>query len=144
MWPYSYLDCAARSGQILFEQIVGAIINIASVQGFACEAITAVYAATKAGLLGLTRGMARDFAPDVRVNAICPGATLTGMMDDFLAAQSDPQVALDTLARNIPLRRLGVPEGIAPMVYFLASPEASYMTGSAVVEDGGLLAKLAI
>jgi dihydroanticapsin dehydrogenase len=122
----------------------GSIINIASVQGLACEANTAVYAATKAALLGLTRGMARDFAPEVRVNAICPGATLTGMMDEFLASQTDPQIALNAMARNIPLGRLGVPEDIAPVVYFLASEAASYLTGSALVVDGGLLAKLAI
>jgi NAD(P)-dependent dehydrogenase (short-subunit alcohol dehydrogenase family) len=126
------------------QQRKGSIINIASVQGIACEANTAVYAATKAALLGLTRGMARDFAPDVRVNAICPGATLTGMMDESLAAHPNPQIALETMAQNIPLRRLALPEDIAPAIYFLASKEASYFTGSALVVDGGLLAKLAI
>jgi len=122
----------------------GSIINIASVQGLACEANTAVYAATKAALLALTRGMARDFAPEVRVNAICPGATLTGMMDDFLADQTDPKAALEAMAKNIPLGRVGDAEDIARVVYFLASEEAAYMTGSTVVVDGGLLAKLAI
>jgi NAD(P)-dependent dehydrogenase (short-subunit alcohol dehydrogenase family) len=122
----------------------GSIINIASVQGLACEAHTAVYAATKAALLALTRGMARDFAPEVRVNAICPGATLTGMMDNFLATQADPQAALEVMAKNIPLGRVGDPEDIARVVYFLASQEAAYITGSTVVVDGGLLAKLAI
>ena len=122
----------------------GSIINTASVQGIACEANTAVYAATKAGLLGLTRGMARDFAPEVRVNAVCPGATLTGMFDDFLAAQADPSAALETLARNIPLGRLGLPEDIAKVIYFLASEDAAYICGAAIVVDGGLLAKLAL
>ena len=122
----------------------GSIINTASVQGLACEPNTAVYAATKAALLGLTRGMARDFAPAVRVNAVCPGATLTGMMDESLAAQPEPQVVLDAMARNIPLGRLAVPEDIATAIYFLASPEAAYITGTSLVVDGGLLAKLAI
>ena len=122
----------------------GSIINIASVQGLACEAHTAVYAATKAALLALTRGMARDFAPEVRVNAICPGATLTGMMDDFLATQADPKAALEAMSKNIPLGRVADPEDIARVVYFLASQEAAYITGSTVVVDGGLLAKLAI
>jgi len=122
----------------------GSIINIASVQGLACEAHTAVYAATKAALLALTRGMARDFAPEVRVNAICPGATLTGMMDDFLAAQADPKAALEAMSKNIPLGRVADPEDIARVVYFVASQEAAYITGSTVVVDGGLLAKLAI
>jgi NAD(P)-dependent dehydrogenase (short-subunit alcohol dehydrogenase family) len=122
----------------------GSIINTASVQGFACEANTAVYAATKAALMGITRGMARDFAPEVRVNAICPGAILTPMMDDFLATQSDPQGAIDTIARNIPLGRLGRPEEIASVISFLASETASYITGASFVVDGGLLGKLAI
>jgi NAD(P)-dependent dehydrogenase (short-subunit alcohol dehydrogenase family) len=122
----------------------GSIINTASVQGLACEANTAVYAATKAALLGFTRGMARDFAPEVRVNAICPGAILTPMMDDFLAAQANPQSAIDAMARNIPIARLGRPEEVASVIYFLASEAASYITGGSFVVDGGLLAKLAI
>jgi NAD(P)-dependent dehydrogenase (short-subunit alcohol dehydrogenase family) len=122
----------------------GTIVNTASVQGIACEANTAIYAATKAGLLGLTRGMARDFAPRVRVNAVCPGATLTGMFDDFIAAQADPTAALGAMARNIPLGRLGLPEDIAKVIYFLASDDAAYITGTEIVVDGGLLAKLAL
>lgn len=122
----------------------GAIINTASVQGLACEANTAVYAATKAALMGLTRGMARDFAPAVRVNAICPGAILTPMMDSFLAAQSDPQAAIGAMGRNVPLGRVGRPEEISSVIYFLSTEAASYITGASIVVDGGLLAKLAI
>jgi NAD(P)-dependent dehydrogenase (short-subunit alcohol dehydrogenase family) len=122
----------------------GCIINTASVQGLACESNTAVYAATKAALMGLTRGMARDFAPEVRVNAICPGAVLTPMMDDFLTSQPDRQSAIDAMGRNIPLARIGRPEEIAAVINFLASDAASYITGASIVVDGGLLAKLAI
>jgi len=123
---------------------LGSIINTASVQGLACEASTAVYASTKSALLGLTRGMARDFAPEVRVNSVCPGAILTPMMDAFLASQSDPQAAIDAMGKNIPLGRVGRPEEIAAVIYFLASRGASYVTGAFFVVDGGLLAKLAI
>ncbi|MBV8772584.1 MAG: SDR family oxidoreductase [Deltaproteobacteria bacterium] len=122
----------------------GSIINIASVQGLACEPNTAVYAATKGGLLALTRGMAIDFASDgVRVNAICPGAIYTGMMEKYIQAQADGEAVLNELAAKIPLGRIGKPEEIAAVAYFLASPEASYVTGSHFVVDGGLLAHLA-
>ena len=122
----------------------GSIVNIASVQGLACEANTAVYAATKGGLLALTRGMAIDFAPHgVRVNAICPGAIHTGMMEKYTEAQTDPEAVLNALGAKIPMGRIGKPEEIAAVAYFLASSEASYVTGAHFVVDGGLLAHLA-
>ncbi len=122
----------------------GSIVNIASVQGLACEANTAVYAATKGGLLALTRGMAIDFAPHgVRVNAICPGAIHTGMMEKYTETQADPEAVLNALGAKIPMGRIGKPEEIAAVAYFLASSEASYVTGAHFVVDGGLLAHLA-
>jgi NAD(P)-dependent dehydrogenase (short-subunit alcohol dehydrogenase family) len=123
----------------------GSVVNIASVQGIACEPGISIYAATKGGVLAFTRGMALDCAKDgVRVNAICPGAINTGMMEAAVAGQADPQAALDAVARLIPLGRIGEPQDIAPLVYFLASADASYITGATFVVDGGLLAKLAL
>ncbi len=123
----------------------GCIVHISSVQAFANETAISVYAATKAGLLGLTRSMALDFAPDgVRVNAVCPGAIQTGMMESFLNSQKNPEEALQSIGRGIPLGRVGQPEDIARAVCFLASPEASYITGAALVVDGGLLSRLAL
>jgi NAD(P)-dependent dehydrogenase (short-subunit alcohol dehydrogenase family) len=123
----------------------GSVVNIASVQGIACEPSISIYAATKGGVLAFTRGMALDCAKDgVRVNAICPGAINTGMMEAAVAGQADPQAALDAVARLIPLGRIGEPQDIAPLVYFLASADASYITGATCVVDGGLLAKLAL
>lgn len=123
----------------------GCIVNIASVQAVACERHGSVYAATKAGLLALTRGMALDFAPaGVRVNAICPGAINSGMMETYLAQESDPEAVLASMSRIIPLGFLGEPEHIAGVAYFLASNEAAYITGTTVVADGGLLARLAL
>lgn len=89
--------------------------------------------------------MALDCAKDgVRVNAICPGATNTGMMEPAMAGRADPKVALEVAARFIPLERIGAPEDIAQMAYLLASSEASYITDATFVVDGDLLAKLAL
>lgn len=123
----------------------GCIVNIGSVQALACERNISIYAASKAGLLALTRGLALDYAADgVRVNAVCPGAINTGMMEAALATSTDREAVVAELNRGIPLGRIGEPVDIARVVCFLASREASYMTGSTLVVDGGILAKLAI
>ncbi len=123
----------------------GNVIFISSVQAFANEVNISAYAATKAGLLGLTRSLALDFAADsIRVNAICPGAIHTGMMEPFLESQAAPEEAIQTIGRSIPLGRIGQPKDIAKAAYFLASPDASYITGATLVVDGGLLSKLAL
>ncbi len=123
----------------------GSIVNIASVQAFANEPKISVYAATKAGLMGLTRSMALDFAADgVRVNAVCPGAIQTGMMEVFLRNQPNPEETVTSMGRAIPLGRVGQPEDIARAVWFLASPAAAYITGTSLVVDGGLLSRLAL
>jgi NAD(P)-dependent dehydrogenase (short-subunit alcohol dehydrogenase family) len=127
----------------LLKRARGCIVNISSVQAFASEPQISAYAASKAGLLGLTRGMAVDFSADgVRVNAVCPGAIRTGMMEPFIKDTPDPEEAVRTIGRTIPLGRVGQPEDIAQAVYFLASPAAAYITGSVLVVDGGLLARL--
>jgi NAD(P)-dependent dehydrogenase (short-subunit alcohol dehydrogenase family) len=126
------------------QQTKGCIVNISSVQGVACERHGSAYAATKSGLLALTRGMALDFAPaGVRVNAICPGAIHSGMMEAYLAQQNDPDAVVASMSSTIPLGFLGRPEHVAGVAYFLASSEASYITGAAIVVDGGVLARLA-
>lgn len=127
------------------KQVRGSVVQISSVQAFANEGQISAYAASKAGLLGLTRAMALDFAPEgVRVNAVCPGAIQTGMMEVFLKDQSDPEEAVQKIGRLIPLGRVGQPEDIAQAVYFLASPAANYITGATLVVDGGLLSRLAL
>ncbi|MGI8961435.1 MAG: SDR family NAD(P)-dependent oxidoreductase [Bryobacteraceae bacterium] len=121
----------------------GCVVNISSVQAFANECQISAYAASKAGLLGLTRGMALDFAADgVRVNAVCPGAIQTGMMEPFIGDQPDPEEAVKAIGRSIPLGRVGQPEDIALAVYFFASPASAYITGATLVVDGGLLSRL--
>jgi len=124
----------------------GSIVNISSVQAIANEASISVYAAAKAGILGLTRGLAVDFAPlGVRVNAVCPGAIGdTGMMENALKSVSDPDAVVAAASKAIPLGRMGTPEDVAAAVYFLASSEAAYVSGACLAVDGALLARLAI
>lgn len=123
----------------------GSIVFTASVQALANEKSISVYAASKAGLLGLTRSMALDFASDhIRVNAVCPGAIHTGMLEAHLQDNHEKQKVVDSINRSVPLGRVGQPEDVARAVYFLASPDAAYITGVSLVVDGGLLSKLAI
>ena len=117
----------------------GCIINTASVHAFATTGQTAPYAAAKAGVLGLTRDMARDLGPhNIRVNGICPGCIETPMMDRSLQRDADAGAAKRKMESAIPLRRLGKPEDVAHAVVFLASQEASYITGQVLRVDGGL------
>lgn len=129
----------------LLKSARGCVINISSVQAFANEQKISAYAATKAGLLGLTRAMALDFAADgIRVNAVCPGAIRTGMMEAFLKNDPNPEGTVKKIGQSIPIGRVGQPEDVAKAVYFLSSPDASYITGSTLVVDGGLLSRLSI
>ncbi len=112
----------------------GAIINIASVSGLTASAGRAVYTASKAAVVLLTRAMALDHALEgVRVNVICPGVTVTPMTEKSLEDPPTMQQKLD----DTPLRRLATPDEIAPMAVFLASDDASFMTGAVVTIDGG-------
>ena len=120
-------------------------MNVASVQAFANEPQISVYAATKGGLLALTRATALDYAADgIRVNAVCPGAIRTGMMEPFVNDQPDPEEAVREIGRRIPLGRVGEPRDIARVVWFLASVDAAYITGASLVVDGGLLTRLSL
>jgi NAD(P)-dependent dehydrogenase (short-subunit alcohol dehydrogenase family) len=102
--------CAKHAYGFL-KKVQGCIINISSVQAFASEPHISAYAASKAGLLALTRAMAIDFAADgVRVNAVCPGAVQTGMMEVFLRGQDDPATVINEIGSKIPLGRVGQPE----------------------------------
>jgi NAD(P)-dependent dehydrogenase (short-subunit alcohol dehydrogenase family) len=98
------------------------------------------YAATKAGLVNLVRALADELSPSgVRVNCICPGWIDTPFNDTFWHHQDDPDGALEALVTSIPMRRQGTPEDVAGTVLFLASPASAYVTGQALVVDGGYL-----
>jgi NAD(P)-dependent dehydrogenase (short-subunit alcohol dehydrogenase family) len=126
----------------------GAIVNVSSVHAIQTSANIAAYAASKGGLLALTRAMAIEFAPDnIRVNAILPGAVDTPMLRAGLnrghVGGSDVQERLDNLARKTVSGKVGKPEEIAHAIYFLADNEqSSFMTGQALVVDGGATARL--
>ncbi len=118
----------------LLKQQGARIINISSVVGLMGNAGQANYAASKAGLIGLTKALAREFASrGVTVNAVAPGFITTDMTD----ALTDEQRS--AIAANIPLGALGKPEDIASAVAFLAGPEASYITGQVLTVDGGMV-----
>jgi len=126
----------------------GAIVNVSSVHAIQTSANIAAYAASKGGLLALTRAMAIEFAPDnIRVNAILPGAVDTPMLRAGLGrghvGSGDMQHRLDNLARKTVSGKVGRPEEIAHAIYFLADDEqSSFMTGQAMVVDGGATARL--
>jgi len=115
----------------------GAIINTASVHSLVGFATSTAYDAAKAGILGLTRVLAIDYGPDIRVNAVLPGAILTPLWDNLKV----PPKVRRQYARMVPAKRLGRPEDIAYAVLYLASEESSFVTGTTLVVDGGLLAR---
>jgi NAD(P)-dependent dehydrogenase (short-subunit alcohol dehydrogenase family) len=126
----------------------GAIVNIASVQGIACQTNVAAYVASKGGLLALTRAMALDHAPDnIRVNAVCPGSIDTPMLrfaaSENLDGRTEDEV-VESWGAAHPIGRVGLPEDVGAMVAFLAGPRASFCTGGEYKVDGGLLAKLSV
>jgi len=126
----------------------GAVVNVSSVHAIQTSANIAAYAASKGGLLALTRAMAIEFAPDnIRVNAILPGAVDTPMLRAGLGrghvGDGDIQERLDNLARKTVSGKIGTPEEIAHAIYFLADNEqSSFMTGQPMVVDGGATARL--
>jgi 3-oxoacyl-[acyl-carrier protein] reductase len=122
-------------GPYMQAQHRGSIINISSIVGEYGNIGQANYAATKAGVLGLTKSWAKEFAMkggNVRVNAIAPGYTMTDIL------KTVPQDLLDGFARQTMLGRLGQPEEIASAALFLASDEASYITGHTLSVNGGM------
>ena len=122
---------AARSGG---HRSGGAIVFVASVNGLQAEPGFADYNASKGGAVLLARSMGRDLARrGVRVNAVCPGYVHTPMTMAYL---DDPDT-LATINSGIPIGRVAHPDEIAAVIAFLASDEASYITGSAIVVDGG-------
>lgn len=123
-------------------RVRGSIINIASSLGLSAGTRTVAYATSKAGLIMLTRAMAKDHAHEgLRINAICPGPVDTPMLADGAAeADQDVDGFLETVASASPNRRIATPEDIAGLVLFLAGDEAGHITGTAIPVDGGLMA----
>jgi NAD(P)-dependent dehydrogenase (short-subunit alcohol dehydrogenase family) len=141
-WDYTQSACLKASWMIAHHAMPamlrndrdGAFIITASVQSIRGYTKHTAYQAAKGGLISLTRAMAADYAPKIRVNAILPGAVITGLAAGLSKSE------LKKVALMCPLRRNAPPEEIATVALFLASDMSAYMTGACVVVDGGLSA----
>ena len=125
-------NVAQAAGRGMLDAGGGVILNTASTNGYVGHPYYADYNASKAGVIELTRTLALEWAPTVRVNAVCPGYVLTPMQE----AEYTPEMLAQVDAK-IPLRRHARPEEIAAVYAFLASDDAAYITGAAITVDGG-------
>ncbi len=137
--------CIQAAAPLMIAQHSGRIINISSLAGLIGFPASIAYGTTKTALIGLTRAAAADLGPyGITVNAVCPGSILTEMQTQVDAAIClrngwPPGTFNAQRAAEVPLRRLGVPEDVAGAVAFLAGDDAAYITGQALIVDGGLL-----
>jgi NAD(P)-dependent dehydrogenase (short-subunit alcohol dehydrogenase family) len=121
----------------------GSVVNVASFHAHATIENFAAYAASKSGVLGLTRSAALDLGPDqVRVNTVCPGIIETAMWQAWLDSVDDPERVVGEVTKLQPLGRIGTPREVANAVAFLVSDEASYITGTTLYVDGGVTSRL--
>lgn len=121
----------------------GSIINIASLGGTRCLPVCPAYCTSKAGLIMLTQQVALDYGKyNIRVNAVCPGGIDTELLDEMIiplskAVGKTKQDGLDYFSKDVPLRRVSKPEDITGICVYLASDDSTFMTGSALLIDGG-------
>ena len=127
-------NCIRAATKIFMKQRTGRIINIASVVGQMGNAGQANYASSKAGVIGLTKSVAKELAGrNILVNAVAPGFIETAMTEKL------PEKAKESLIQLIPLAKLGQPEDVAKVVLFLSSDRSSYITGQVINVDGGMV-----
>ncbi|MGU9062890.1 3-oxoacyl-[acyl-carrier-protein] reductase [Clostridium perfringens] len=127
-------NCAKHASAIMLKQRFGKIINMTSIVGIAGNAGQVNYAASKAGVIGLTKSLAKELGSrGITVNAVAPGFINT----DMTASLSEK--VKEEASKNIPLKRLGDPEDVANLVGFLASDAANYITGQIINVDGGMV-----
>jgi NAD(P)-dependent dehydrogenase (short-subunit alcohol dehydrogenase family) len=116
----------------------GAIVNVGSVAGLKSHPYSAAYCASKGGVVMMTKALAVEYGrKDVRINCVCPGGIETPIIADFQAASWVPP---QQLMRIAPLGRMGWPKEVAGTIAFLASDDATYINGAAIVVDGGMVA----
>lgn len=122
----------------------GAIVNVSSIHASATLEGFFPYAAAKAGLAGLTRSLALDHGRhNVRVNCLCPGFTDTRLVRESMDRSADPAAAERAMVAGVALGRIATPDEVAATIAFLASDDASYVTGATLYVDGGLTARRA-
>ncbi len=132
----------AAANQMVKSGRGGKIINIASIGAFRCSEKMAHYAASKSGLVMLTKALAKDFAPHlIQVNCVAPGAIMSGEAARKLVASRGGGVEVDSAEARKTLGRWGEPDDIAKVVLFLASSAADFMNGSVVIVDAGMMIK---
>jgi NAD(P)-dependent dehydrogenase (short-subunit alcohol dehydrogenase family) len=120
----------------------GAIVDVSSIHAAVTLEGFFTYAAAKAGLAGLTRGLALDYGPcGIRANCLCPGFTDTRLVRESMDRAGDPDAAGRAMASGVALRRIAEPREVAAAIAFLASADASYVTGATLFVDGGLTAR---
>jgi NAD(P)-dependent dehydrogenase (short-subunit alcohol dehydrogenase family) len=134
----SYYLCAHRAIPSMLERGAGVVINVSSVQAFISQAKAAAYIASKCGVLGLTRAIAIDHAPQVRCVAICPGTVDTPMLHWAVNQSPDPAAVLEECNQMHPVGRIAKPSEIADLILYLASDMAGFITGQSFRIDGGL------
>ena len=134
-----YFLVARHAVPLLLRSRGRAIVNTSSIAGLIGAPGKALYSSTKGAIVSMTRAMAMDLAPHgVRVNAVCPGAIeQTTMHNAFFDKLGNAEAVKAEVLKLIPLRRFGTPEDVARAVLFLASEDASYITGATLVIDGG-------
>ncbi len=131
----------ARAALPALRKSRGAIVNLASVSGLQGSTEGAVYAASKGGVVNLTRALAIELAPDIRANCVCPGWVDTDMLRrDYVDLADDPAAAEREAMEEAPLKRVATPEEIAKAIAYLASHDARFITGVALPMDGGISA----
>ena len=123
----------------------GSIVNVGSIEGLGANPNHAAYAASKAGLHGLTKAVAVDHGPDgVRCNAVAPGWIDTDLNHEFINTMPDPDAFRRDIGSIHPVGRTGTPEEVAGLITFLASEDASFITGQIYTADGGRMTKLSL
>ena len=137
-----YLGCQAAIPELI-RRGGGSLILIASVLGIVGDENMAAYGAAKGGLRALCRSAAVAYGPHrIRCNTICPGDVRTALFEEYIQRAADPEAELGRLSAVYPLGRLATPSDVANAAVFLASDDASYVTGTDLLVDGGLLAKV--
>ena len=124
--------CAREAAKFMVSEHYGRIINVSSVWGLCGSSCEAIYSATKAGIIGLTKALAKELGPSaITVNCIAPG-----VIDTDMNASLTPET-LSSLADETPLCRIGRPDEVADAIFFLASDKESFITGQIIAVEGG-------